>query len=84
MVIQCIFSYCSGKQDLTFHANGLHWRQFAKKCQNPFSGKNKRIISTCLLLKILPGMLSINDYKYTFRGSNCYNIFVFFAKRIFS
>ena len=30
------------------------------KCQNLFSGKNKKNISICHLLKILPSMLSVN------------------------
>ena len=32
------------------------------KCQNLFSGENKKNISICCLLKILPRMLSVNDY----------------------
>ena len=61
------------KQVMTFHANCLHWRQFAwnvktcfqmeticMKCQNLFSGKKKKNnISVCRLLKILPRMLSV-------------------------
>ena len=30
------------------------------KCQILFSGKNKKNISKCCLLKILPGVLSVN------------------------
>ena len=30
------------KQDLTFHANCLHWRKFAWKCEILLSGKNKK------------------------------------------
>ena len=88
------------QQDLTFHANCLHWRQFAwnlkswtgfdisctmsslwyfsyfpqktgfdipcklspicMKCQNLFSGENKKNIPIHRLLKILPRVLSIN------------------------
>ena len=29
------------------------------KCQNLFSGKNKKNVSTCHLLKILPRVLSV-------------------------
>ena len=32
------------------------------KCQNPFSGKNKKNISNCCLLKFLPSKLSINQF----------------------
>ena len=34
------------------------------KCQILFSGKNKKNISKCCLLKILPRVLSVNIFKY--------------------
>ena len=34
------------------------------KCQILFSGKNKKNISKCHLLKILPGMLSVKEYIF--------------------
>ena len=40
------------------------------KCQILFSGKNKKNISKCRLLKILPRVLSLNDHlilRYAFR-----------------
>ena len=46
------------KQDLTCHANCHHW-----KCQTFFLG-NKKNISLCHLLKILPSMLSVKIYNY--------------------
>ena len=33
------------------------------KCQNLFSGKNKKNISVCCLLKILPRVLSVNGNR---------------------
>ena len=54
-----IFLYFLRKQDLTFHSNCLHWRQFAW-CQILFPEKIKKNISKCRLLKILPTVLSIN------------------------
>ena len=61
------------KQDLTI-SNKLHKRQFTwnvkscfmgmdtiyTKCQKLFSGKNKKSISKCCLLKILPRVPSVN------------------------
>ena len=38
------------------------------KCQILFSGKNEKNISTCLLLKSLPRVLSIKDSKWTSIG----------------
>ena len=49
------------KQDLTFHANCPNWRTFCLKCQIPLSGKNKKNISKCCLLKILRRVLSVNQ-----------------------
>ena len=37
------------------------------KCQILFSGKNKKNISKCLLLKILPRVLSVKMIGYTWR-----------------
>ena len=77
-----IFLVFPRKQDLTFHANCLCWRQFAcnvktcfmgtlvtirMKCKNLFSGKNKQNISKCCLLKFLPRVLSV---KKMYRKSN--------------
>ena len=52
-------SYFPRKQ-LTFHANCLHWRQYMK-CQIPYKGKikNKKNISKCRLLEILPRVLNV-------------------------
>ena len=36
------------------------------KCQILFSGKNKKNISKCRLLKILPRVLSVNTQEVTF------------------
>ena len=47
------------KQDLTFHANCLHWT-ICMKYQNLFSRKNKKNVSICPLLKILYRRLNIN------------------------
>ena len=52
-----IFPIFPGKQDMTFHANCLQWRQFAWKCHILFSGKNEENISKCRLLKFLPRVL---------------------------
>ena len=53
-----LFSYFSRKQDLTFHANCLQWRQFAWNVKTCFLGKIK-IFSKCHLLKVLPKVLNI-------------------------
>ena len=45
------FSYYPRKQVLTFHANCLHWRQFAWNIKTCFLGKIRKISSTCRLLK---------------------------------
>ena len=37
------------------------WKTVCMKYQNPISGKNKKNISMCCLLKILPRVLSINS-----------------------
>ena len=71
-----IFLIFPRKQDSTFHANCLLRWQFAwnvksrflgkyketicMKCQILFSEKNKKNISKCCLLKILPRVLSVN------------------------
>ena len=39
------------------------------KCQNLFSGKNKKNISICRLLKILPEVLSIKSSRQ-WKGDN--------------
>ena len=36
------------------------------KCQNLFTGKNKKIISVCRLLKILPRVLSVKSQFYVY------------------
>ena len=38
------------------------------KCQILFTGKNKKNISKCRLLKILPRVLSVNGNAYALRG----------------
>ena len=53
------FSYFPRKQPLTFHANCLPRRQFAWSVKAYFLEKNKKSISICRLLKILPRVLSI-------------------------
>ena len=40
------------------------------KCQNLFAGNNKKSISICRLLKILPRLPNIKDYNYTFKKNN--------------
>ena len=40
--------------------------RFCIKCQNLFSGKNKKNVSVCHLLKILPSMLSIKSQFYVY------------------
>ena len=47
------------KQNSTFHANCLHWRQFAWKFESCFLGKVRKNISKCCPLKILPRVLSV-------------------------
>ena len=59
--IDDIFLIFPRKQVLTFHANWLQWRQFARNVKTFFYGKNKRSISVCCLLKILPSMFSIEE-----------------------
>ena len=68
-----IFLIFPRKQDLTFHANCLLSQKtgfdiscklspketICMKCQILFSGKNKKNISKCRLLKILPRVLSV-------------------------
>ena len=54
-----IFLSFPRKQDLAFHANCLQWRQFAWTAKSCFLGKNKKNISVCHLLKILPRVLSV-------------------------
>ena len=39
------------------------------KCQILFSGKNKKNIAICHLLKILPGVLSIKENRCTIKGN---------------
>ena len=41
-----------------FPENGI-WHFM--KCQIPFSGKNKIIVTECRLLKIIPGVLSVKE-----------------------
>ena len=53
------------KQDLTFHANCLQWRQFARNVKFYFLGKIRKNISKCRLLKILNKVLSVNTEKDT-------------------
>ena len=65
-------------QDLTFHANCLHLETVCMKCQILFSGKNKKNISKCHLLKILPRVLGVKqqlNLQFT-------NIFQFFLEEI--
>ena len=52
--IDDIFLIFPRKQDLTFHAKTINM-----KFQILFSGKNKKIISKCRPLKILPRVLSV-------------------------
>ena len=47
------------KQDLTCHANCLH-RNNLHEIPNLFTGKNKKNISICHLLKILPRVLNFD------------------------
>ena len=47
------------KQDLTFHANCFSRRQFACNVISYFLEKNKKNLSKCHLLEILPSMLSV-------------------------
>ena len=55
-----IFLIFHRKLDLTFHANCLHWRQFAWNIKSCFLGKlRKKKKSKCRLLKILPKVLSV-------------------------
>ena len=52
------------------------------KCQILFSGKNKKNISKCRLLKILPRVLSVKRNQNTFReGYTDNNIFVSIMKK---
>ena len=59
------FSYFPRKQALIFHANCLHWRQFAWNVKTCFLGKMRKNISICLL-KISPRVLSVkNDWIFS-------------------
>ena len=46
------------------------------KCQILFSGKNKKNISKCRLLKILPRVLSVNYYTVPDKREYSSNIFL--------
>ena len=58
--LMIFFLFFPKKQDLTFHANCL---QICIKHHILFPGKNKKNISKCRLLKILPRVLSIKAYE---------------------
>ena len=55
------FNFFPRKQDSTFHANCLL-----------FSGKNKKYISVCRLLKILPGVLSVKGSNFLPKWTNSF------------
>ena len=50
------------KQDLTFHANCLLWRQFAWKVNSFFRGKIRKKFQNVLCWNFLPKVLSVNEY----------------------
>ena len=58
-----IFLTFPRKQDLIFHANCLHWRQFAWNIKSCFLGKIRKNISLCHLLKNLPRVLCVKQYS---------------------
>ena len=83
-----LFLILPRKQDLTFHANCLLRRQFAWNVKSCFLGKNKKNISKCRLLKILPRVLSVNieeDIKHQISCSRQHSslFFSFYAPAIF-
>ena len=49
------------------------------KCQNLYSGENKKNISVCRLLKILPRVLNINSQFYVYSSLRhlLWNTFIF-------
>ena len=65
-----IFLNFPGKQDLTFYASMLHWRQFAWNVKTCFLGRIKKNILICHLLKILPRVLSINNITFDLLNLN--------------
>ena len=69
--------FFNGKHDLTFHANCLH------------SGKNKKTISKCHLLKLLPGPKNITQLSMkislliNMKMQTKVGIFIFISREIF-
>ena len=53
------------KKDLTFHANCLHWRQFAWNVKSYFLRKIRKNISKCRLLKTLIRVLPVKNCMTT-------------------
>ena len=45
------------------------------KCQILFSEKNKKNISKCRLLKILPRVLSVKYYNFILKKKDMFNVF---------
>ena len=80
--IDDIFLIFARKQDLTFHANCLLRRQFACNVKSCFLGKNKKNISKCRLLKILPRVLSVKEPIHIKNMAYLKNVFFSFPNSI--
>ena len=74
--IDDIFLIFPRKQDITFHANCLLRRQFAWNVISCFLGKNKKNVSKCHLLKILPRVLSVKESRSALFTINIHSLFV--------
>ena len=59
LLIYIYFLFFPTKQDLTFHANCLHLRQFARNVITCFAGKNKKSTSS---LKIVHRVKSVKIF----------------------
>ena len=49
------------KQDLTFHAHCLHWRQFEGNVRSCFLGKNKKNINNLLSAELAQGVVKVKE-----------------------
>ena len=60
-----IFLIFPRKQNLTFHANCLHWRQFAWNVKTRFLGKRRKIFQNVICWKFYPECLAIKHFQWT-------------------
>ena len=61
--IDSIFLIFPRKQDLTFHANCLQWRQFAWNAKSCFLGKIRKIFQNVVCWKFFPRVLNWNENR---------------------